>query len=256
MEQHRIAEPEAVFSRAETEGLREPAWSMEHGASSIPDESGFPLRLREKEDAAAEQATLWKEKRFGDLRVIGRLHNTYILCESVDGLVLIDQHAAHERILYEQLKKRSAISSMAAQKLVVPETIDFGYREAQILGKLIPDLKELGLEIEPFGGNTFVIKSVPALLADRDIKPLVIEIVEKTAQIGFAPGLEKGLDECLILMACHGAVRAIQQLSDQQAQGLLTQLDQCNNPSHCPHGRPTWIRWSLRTLEKSFKRIV
>ncbi len=212
--------------------------------------------LARGEDAAAEQTPLWKEKRFGDLRVIGQLHNTYILCESVEGLVLIDQHAAHERILYEQLKKRSAASTMAAQKLVVPETIDFGYREAQILEKLIPDLKKLGLEIEPFGGNTFVVKAVPALLADRDIKPLVIEIVEKTVQIGFAPGLDKAIDEYLILMACHGAVRAKQQLSDQQAQGLLTQLDECDNPSNCPHGRPTWIRWSFKTLEKSFKRIV
>ncbi len=244
MEQHRIAEPEAVFSRTETGAQRDPASSIQHPASSI------------QHSVSSIQPSLWKEKRFGDLRVIGQLHNTYILCESADGLVLIDQHAAHERILYEQLKKRSAASTMAAQKLVVPETIDFGYREAQILEKLIPDLKELGLEIEPFGGNTFVVKAVPALLANQDIRPLVIEIVEKMAAIGFTPGLAKAVDAYLILMACHGAVRAKQQLSDQQAQGLLTQLDECDNPSNCPHGRPTWIRWSFKTLEKSFKRIV
>jgi DNA mismatch repair protein MutL len=271
VEQHRIAEPQAVFGRAETGALRDPAWSTEHGAPgavfsraetgalrlrSTAFEDRGALRLRGKENGAAEQAPLWKEKRFGDLRVIGQLHNTYVLCESVDGLVLIDQHAAHERILYEQLKKRSATSTMAAQKLVVPETIDFGYREAQILEKLIPDLKELGLEIEPFGGSTFVVKAVPARLANREISPLVVEIVEKMAQVGFAPGLDKAIDECLILMACHGAVRAKQQLSDQQIKELLNQLDECDNPSNCPHGRPTWIRWSLRTLEKSFKRIV
>jgi DNA mismatch repair protein MutL len=247
VEQHRISEQEAVFGRAEKGALRLRSTAFEDRGA---------LRFREKEDAAAEQAPLWKEKRFGDLRVIGQLHNTYILCESGDGLVLIDQHAAHERILYEQLKKRSAASTMAAQKLVVPETIDFGYREAQILEKLIPDLKELGLEIEPFGGSTFVVKAVPARLANREISPLVVEIVEKMAQIGFAPGLDKAIDECLILMACHGAVRAKQQLSDQQIKELLNQLDECDNPSNCPHGRPTWIRWSLRTLEKSFKRIV
>ena len=280
VDKHRVAEPETVFGREKKGALRDPAWSTEHGASSIehpvssiPDESGFPLRSNQHPASSIQhpaspmnrdfrfaptstQASLWKEKRFGDLRVIGQLHNTYILCESVDGLVLIDQHAAHERILFEQLKKRSAASTMAAQKLIVPETIDFGYREAQILEKLIPDLKKLGLEIEPFGGNTFVVKAVPALLADRDIKPLVIEIVEKMAQIGFAPGLDKAIDECLLLMACHGAVRAKQQLSDQQIKVLLNQLDECDNPSNCPHGRPTWIRWSFKTLEKSFKRIV
>ncbi|MBW2193852.1 MAG: DNA mismatch repair endonuclease MutL [Deltaproteobacteria bacterium] len=179
---HRISETVAVFSRAETGALRSKSAALEDSGA---------LRLREEEDAAAEQAALWKQKQFGDLRVVGQLHNTYILCESSGGLVLIDQHAAHERVLYEQLKKRSTGTRPAAQRLIVPETIDLGYREAQILEKLIPDLNALGLEIEPFGGNTFVVKSVPALLANREISPLVVEIVEKMAEIGFAPGLEK-----------------------------------------------------------------
>ena len=99
--------------------------------------------------------------------MIGQFHDTYILCESVDGLVLIDQHAAHERIFFEQLKNRSQDSRTTSQKLLIPETIDLGYREAKILEKLIPDLNELGLEIEPFGGDTFVVKSVPALLKNK-----------------------------------------------------------------------------------------
>jgi len=244
---HQIAEKASVYSRAETRvpGLK----------SAVLEDRGA-LRLREKEDGAAEQTPLWEQKGFGDLRVIGQVHNTYILCESSDGLVLIDQHAAHERVLFEQLKSRSSASKTASQKLIIPETIELGYREAQILAKLIPDLNRLGLEIEPFGGNTYVVKSVPALLADREQKPLVFEIVEKMAEIGFAPGLEKAIDECLILMACHGAIRANQQLTGRQIKGLLDQLDQCDNPSHCPHGRPIWIRWSLKTLERSFKRIV
>jgi len=202
------------------------------------------------------QTTLWTRKKFSDLSVIGQFHDTYILCESTDGLVLIDQHAAHERILFEQLKNRSPASKKSAQKLLIPETIDLGYREAKILEGLIPDLNELGLEIEPFGGNTFVVKSVPALIENKEVKPLVIEIVEKMAEIGFTPGLEKAIDECLMLMACHGAVRANHKLSDSEIKGLLNQLDQCDHSSHCPHGRPIYIRWSVRELEKSFKRIV
>jgi len=209
-----------------------------------------------RQTASSIQAALWEKKRFGDLRAIGQFHNTYILCESADGLVLIDQHAAHERILFEKLKDRSSAASKPAQKLLIPETIDLGYREADILTKLIPDLKELGLAIEPFGGNTFVVKSVPALLGNREIKPLVIEIVEKMAQIGFTPGLEKAIDQCLMLMACHGAIRANQHLSDRQIKELLDQLDKCDKPSHCPHGRPTWISWTTTSLEKSFGRIV
>jgi DNA mismatch repair protein MutL len=101
-----------------------------------------------------------------------------------------------------------------------------------------------------------VVKTVPALLGNREVKPLVIEIVEKMAQIGFTPGLEKAIDQCLLLMACHGAIRANQHLSDRQIKELLDQLDKCDNPSHCPHGRPTWISWTTRSLEKSFGRIV
>lgn len=237
-EKPRISEPMIDYGRPKK------VIPIQHPASST------------RQTASSIQAALWEKKRFGDLRVMGQFHNTYILCESADGLVLIDQHAAHERILFEKLKDRSSSASKPAQKLLIPETIDLGYIEADILTKLIPDLKELGLAIEPFGGNTFVVKSVPALLGNREIKPLVIEIVEKMAQIGFTPGLEKAIDQCLMLMACHGAIRANQHLSDGQVKELLDQLDKCDNPSHCPHGRPTWISWSTRSLEKSFGRIV
>jgi DNA mismatch repair protein MutL len=218
--------------------------------------SATPFKQDLSFTSTGTQAALWSKKRFSDLRVIGQFHDTYILCESADGLVLIDQHAAHERIFFERLKNRSLDSRTTAQILLIPETFDLGYREAKILEKLIPDLNELGLEIEPFGGDTFVVKSVPALLKDRAVKPLVIEMVEKMAQIGFAPGLEKAIDACLILMACHGAIRANQKLSDKEIKGLLEQLDACDQPSNCPHGRPVWIRMTRKDLEKMFKRIV
>jgi DNA mismatch repair protein MutL len=202
------------------------------------------------------QATIWQKKRFGDMRVIGQLHNTYIICEAEAGLILIDQHAAHERILFERFSARSADHKQSAQRLLVPETIELGFREAGVLSKILSDLEELGLEIEPFGGNTFVVKAVPVLLVGREVKPLVVEIVEKIVEVGAAPGLAEALDKCRMIMACHGAIRANQALTDKQVKGLLTELDECRNPSHCPHGRPTWLRWELRTLEKSFMRIV
>jgi DNA mismatch repair protein MutL len=202
------------------------------------------------------QASIWQTKRFAGMRVIGQLHNTYIVCEAEAGLILIDQHAAHERILFETFSTRSAGIKPSVQRLLVPETFELGYREAGVLEKIMPDLRELGIEIEPFGGNTFVVKSLPVLLADREVKPLILEIVEKIVEIGSGPGLAEVLDQCRMVMACHGAIRANQTLSEKQIKGLLNQLDECQNPSHCPHGRPTWLHWDLRTLEKSFKRIV
>ena len=190
------------------------------------------------------------------MRVIGQFHNTYIVCESEAGLILIDQHAAHERVLFEQFSARSTGAQKSAQRLLVAETVELGYREAGVLEKMIPELNELGLDIEPFGGNTFVVKAVPVLLAGREIKPVLIEIVEKIAQVGAAPGLAETLDQSRMVLACHAAIRANQALSQTQIQGLLTGLDGCRNPSHCPHGRPTWIHWEIRNLEKSFKRVV
>jgi len=253
----RISETVPHFSIPKKEiSTRHPASGTQYPISSTQ-QPASPWKQDLRLSRTSGQTELWARKRFGDLKVIGQFHDTYILCESSDRIVLIDQHAAHERIIFEQLKNRSQASKKsAAQKLLIPETIDLGYREAKILEGLIPDLNELGLEIEPFGGNTFVVKSVPALLDNKEVKPLVVEIVEKIAQIGFTPGLEKAIDQCLILMACHGAIRANQKLSDEQIKGLLEQLDQCDQPSNCPHGRPTWISWSIKDLEKSFKRIV
>jgi len=205
---------------------------------------------------AGSQEPLFDSKGFSALRVVGQLHGTYIVCESDAGLVLIDHHAAHERILFEQLQRRAADQQAAAQQLVVPETIELNFREAEILGQMLSDLKTLGLAVEPFGKNTFVIKAVPALLSGRDVKPMIYEIVEKTAAAGYSAGLKDVLDECRMVMACHGALRARQALTGKQIEKLLRQLDACDHPSHCPHGRPTWVRWDLATLEKSFKRVL
>jgi DNA mismatch repair protein MutL len=202
------------------------------------------------------QAPIWQKKRFGDLRMIGQFHNTYIVCESDEGLILLDQHAAHERILFEQFRRQSATARLAVQQLLVPETVELGFREANALEKMIPELSTMGLDIEHFGGRTFVVKAVPASLSGRDVKPLIIEIAENMVTVGTSSGLQKALEQCCVLMACHGAIRANHPLSEPQIKGLLEQLDACDNPSHCPHGRPTWIRWDLKTLEKSFKRTV
>lgn len=215
-----------------------------------------PAAGNQQPAASSQQAQIFGNRGFSALRVVGQLHNTYIVCESDAGLVLIDHHAAHERILFEQLQRRAADQQAAAQQLVVPETIELNFREAEILGQMLSDLKTFGLEVEPFGKNTFVIKAVPELLSGRDVKPVIHEIVEKTAAVGYSPGLKEALDECRMVMACHGAMRANQALTEKQIEKLLRQLDECDHPSHCPHGRPTWIRWDLATLQKSFKRIV
>jgi DNA mismatch repair protein MutL len=249
--QVQISHPESSLSQP-------PARSQQPVASSQIHQQPAASGQKHQQPEAGSQ---WRQERvfdtsgFSALRVVGQVHGTYIVCESDAGLVLIDHHAAHERIVYERLRRRAAGQPAAAQKLLVPETLELNFSEAEILAQMIPDLKTVGLEIEPFGKNSFVIKAVPGLLAGHDLKPMIIEMVEKAAESGYSPGLQEALDQCRRVMACHGSLRARQSLTPEQIRQLLVQLDACEHPSHCPHGRPTWIRWDLATLEKSFKRV-
>ena len=189
-------------------------------------------------------------------RIIGQILGTYILVEAKDVLVLIDQHAAHERIIYEKLKQRYHSLKVQTQNLAVPETLELNFKEADFLTSIIDDLKIMGMIIEPFGDTTFVVKAVPAIIDEKEIKPIIIEILE-TALIkkdGFSK--EDWLEKCLILMACHGAIRANLILGHNETRKLIADLEQCENPRHCPHGRPIMITWTKTQIEKLFKRVV
>ncbi len=206
------------------------------------------------ETESPQTGSLLTEAVSHQYRIIGQFHGTYILCESVEGLIIIDQHAAHERIMFEDLKKRYDTGKGPIQRLLIPETIELNFTEADNLERIRPDLARMGLEIEPFGQNTFVVKAMPALLGGGEAAPLIREILEKISETGHTPKFDKALDESLILMACHGALRANQRLDVTEQQALLDQLMACDNPAHCPHGRPIWIEWSVEMLEKSFGR--
>jgi len=208
-----------------------------------------------RDPAPGEQQPLWSRKQFQDLKYVGQFHDTYLIFESREGLIVIDQHAAHERIMYERLKNSSR-GKVEKQALLIPETIDLNYREAAVMEKMLPDLKALGFGVEPFGGGTYVINSLPGMLGNREVKPLMLEMVDAVLENGDGAVLENALDDCLKIMACHGAIRANQALKGSEIAMMLEQLDACENPSNCPHGRPTWINWPLSFLEKAFKRIV
>ena len=203
-----------------------------------------------------EQHTLWQKRFFSDLHIVGQIHNTYIICESDEGFILIDQHAAHERIMYEKLKTRSENQSIPKQTLLMPEILELGFKETHILNDLLSELAQVGWEIEPFGPDTFAIKAVPSVLAENDVIPVIKEIIDKIIEMGIKPDLGNALEESRKIMACHSAIRASQSLTDKHLGRLLEQLDQCENPSNCPHGRPTWIKYTKKEIEKQFKRIV
>lgn len=205
---------------------------------------------------AQDQPPLWAPERLSGRQVIGQFRGTYVVCEAGEDLVLIDQHAAHERIRFEQIKAQAEASRKDSQRLLIPQTVDLSHRQAAALSEILSELENLGLDIEPFGGSTFVVKAVPAVLAGREIAPIIRDMAEKLVETGFGAGIEKALEECLVVMACHESLRANRPLSENEMRRLVEQLDRCHDPSHCPHGRPTWVRWNVRTIEKLFGRIV
>lgn len=191
-----------------------------------------------------------------NLKVIGQIMGTYILAEAREELMLIDQHAAHERIVYEKLKHRHDLLKVQSQNLIVPETLELNFKEADYLSEMLGDLKSLGIIVEPFGETTFVIKAVPAIVDEKEIKPVIVEIIETAMVKKDNFSKNKWLDKCLILMACHSAVRANLNLDQKEIEQLLTDLEKCENFRHCPHGRPIMVTWTKTQIEKLFKRVV
>lgn len=188
---------------------------------------------------------------FQDLSLIGQLKGTYILAQGRDGLILIDQHAAHERVLYEELQKGGETHRQA---LLFPQVVEVSPRQADWVRDNLKALAQAGLTLEPFGGASFIVTAAPACLAAKDLEAVVLETVEELAPVKGANQPEAVRERARLAMACHGAIKAGQALSREEMAALLTQLDQVEVPSHCPHGRPLWRLITFGDLHQSFRR--
>ncbi len=185
------------------------------------------------------------------LRIVGQLANTYIVAEGPDGLYLVDQHAAHERVLYDRILTQWTHRKVEVQGLLQPVTIELSPREEQVLETHRQLLTEFGFQIDSFGGRSYMIRAVPALAARTNaVETIGIVLDNLTNRETTCPWEEKVAQS----LACHGAVRAGQQLTHEEMRDLLRQLEQTKQPRTCPHGRPTMIHLSSRQLEKEFGR--
>ena len=186
------------------------------------------------------------------LRVLGQLSNTYIIAEGPDGLYLIDQHAAHERILYDRILAQWAQKEVEVQGLLQPITMELSPREEETLRASKEFLVEFGFTIEPFGNRSYMIRAIPALMAKSNIIEIITALLDKLAGKDSPNPWEEKIAQSL---ACHGTIRAGQQLSNEEMRELIKQLEQTKQPRACPHGRPTMIHLSSHQLEKEFCRI-
>jgi DNA mismatch repair protein MutL len=185
------------------------------------------------------------------LRVLGQLLSSYIIAEGPDGLYLIDQHAAHERVLFEKVRQQKETQHIEVQGLLEPSTFEATPEQDEALEQRCGDLAQFGFSIEPFGDRTYLVRAVPALLYDKGWAEALTELLD------LASGIDSGefTEKVIASMACHSAVRFGQKLTDSEMRELIRQLEQATLPNACPHGRPTMIHISSGQLRKEFGRI-
>jgi len=183
-----------------------------------------------------------------------QLHETYIVAQTADGIVIVDQHAAHERLVYERMKHELAARGIERQALLIPEIVELEGAAADRLIARRDQLAELGLVIEAFGPGAVVVREVPALLGVADVKGLVRDLADELAEFGQALSLKERLEEICGTMACHGSVRAGRLLTAAEMNALLREMEATPHSGQCNHGRPTYVELKLADIERLFGR--
>ena len=222
--------------------LASPMWPIGNPSAPVPSGDHPTPQLQEP---------LLPRDALPALRVLGQVQSTYIAAEGPDGVYLIDQHAAHERVVFEKVLAQSAAAAPESQSLMEPVTVALDPRQSEMIASHGELVVGLGFMVEPFGDRTFIIRGVPALLSGNDPGQALVDVLESMAEGG---GFESWEERAAYSMACHGAIRAGMNLGQQQMSELTRQLEACNQPHTCPHGRPTMIHLTSARLEREFGR--
>ena len=183
-----------------------------------------------------------------------QLHENYILSQTYEGLVIVDAHAAHERLVYEKLKAQMVEEGVRAQALLIPEVINLSDGDMALLLEQAETLTQLGLSIEPFGRGAVVVQSVPAILGHVDVNRLVLDIVDELSDGGSSQSLQSRLDAILSRVACHGSVRTGRRMQADEMNALLREMEATPHSGQCNHGRPTYVSLAMADIEKLFGR--
>jgi DNA mismatch repair protein MutL len=192
---------------------------------------------------------------FSSMNILDQILGCYLICSSSRGLVIIDQHAAHERVAFEKLRQQMEAGDVQLQNLLIPQTIELSAGELMLLEGKLSALEQLGFTIEPFGANAYAITAVPALLPEGDYRQVVRQVVAELAEVDKSEKLRHHLEERLATIACHSVIRANRQLEMSEMRALLKELDEIDFATQCPHGRPVLFEFTRDDLEKMFKRI-
>ncbi|HXS06609.1 MAG TPA: DNA mismatch repair endonuclease MutL [Rhizomicrobium sp.] len=232
-------QPPAYRETPYASGLREPSSLFTDGA---------PVSVRMEEPPPADIP----DTPLGVARA--QLHETYVVAQTADGIVIVDQHAAHERLVYERMKKALANGGIARQPLLIPDVVELDPSEVTRVIARAGELAELGLVIEAFGPDAVMVREVPAMLGKLDVKRLVRDLADDIAETGNALSLKERLEEVSGTLACHMSVRAGRRLNAEEMNALLREMEATPHSGQCNHGRPTYVELKLADIEKLFGR--
>jgi DNA mismatch repair protein MutL len=238
---------EALRARTQPEPDSGDPFSWKSGTQTTVEPAEEPVQ-------AAEEPSTFEAVSLEGLRIIGQLKNTYILAETDDGLLLIDQHAAHERILFGRMILAKEKETLEVQRLVVPATISLGRRESILVNQKLSDFKRAGFELEWFGKDSFVVRAVPACLADRDYLQALRDMVDELVETTVARRLIARQEQVLTTASCKMAVKAGDALTHEEMSRLIEDLLNSQDPFMCPHGRPVIVTLSTAEMARRFRR--
>ena len=236
--------PAAVAAAHAAQAPLAPASASPQGFAEAP-EATFPAAARIEPVAEAPDAPLGAAR--------AQLHGNWIVAQSRNGIVIVDQHAAHERLVYERLKAQAAQARVPSQALLIPAIVDLGADAERVLA-VAGDLDRLGLVIEPFGPGCVAVRELPAALGQADAAALLRDIADDLAEQGASDRLQGRLDAVLSSMACHGSVRSGRSLTGDEMNALLREMERTPRAGQCNHGRPTWVELKLADVERLFGR--
>ncbi len=183
-----------------------------------------------------------------------QVHENYIIAQTATGMVIVDQHAAHERLVYERLKRQMAEAGIKAQALLIPEIVELSPSDAARLLEVSDDLAQMGLTIEPFGGSAIAVRETPTILGQVSAAALLRDVLDELADLGHAQSLQARMDAILSRMACHGSIRSGRQLRAEEMNALLREMEATPHSGQCNHGRPTYVELKLHDIERLFGR--
>ena len=183
-----------------------------------------------------------------------QVHENYIISQTADGIVIVDQHAAHERLVYEKLKNKMALNGVSSQTLLIPEIIELSEQDSAVLMDLSAELSRFGLSIENFGGNSIVVRETPAILGEVNAKSLILDILDELKDWSESNLVKEKLDAILSRVACHGSIRSGRIMKGEEMNALLREMEITPHSGQCNHGRPTYVELKLSDIEKLFGR--